>query len=79
MDKLLKYINELEVVAKDSFSRQCGTTTGYLRKAISKGSLLRPALCVLIEKNSLMKVTRKDLRPNDWHLIWPELAEKKAA
>jgi len=22
-------------------------------------------------------VTRKDLRPDDWHLIWPELAEPK--
>lgn len=20
---------------------------------------------------------RKDLRPNDWHLIWPELAERE--
>lgn len=25
------------------------------------------------------QVTRKDLRPNDWHRIWPELAEGEAA
>jgi hypothetical protein len=24
-------------------------------------------------------VTRRDLRPDDWHLIWPELADKDAA
>jgi DNA-binding transcriptional regulator YdaS (Cro superfamily) len=21
-------------------------------------------------------VTRKDMRPDDWHVIWPELAEE---
>lgn len=26
-----------------------------------------------IEKITKNKVTRKDLRPNDWHEIWPEL------
>lgn len=35
--------------------------------------------CVLIEQNTNGDVTRKDLRPNDWHLIWPELADKEAA
>lgn len=31
--------------------------------------------CVAIERITSGAVTRKDLRPNDWHLIWPELAE----
>ena len=25
------------------------------------------------------QVTRKDLRPDDWHLIWPELVDVKKA
>jgi DNA-binding transcriptional regulator YdaS (Cro superfamily) len=29
--------------------------------------------CVSIEQATHGAVTRKDLRPNDWHLIWPEL------
>jgi DNA-binding transcriptional regulator YdaS (Cro superfamily) len=36
-------------------------------------------LCILgatIEKNSYGLVTRKDLFPNGWHYIWPELANK---
>lgn len=33
----------------------------------------------VIEQATGGKVTRKDLRPDDWHLIWPELARKKAA
>jgi DNA-binding transcriptional regulator YdaS (Cro superfamily) len=75
MDKLLNYINSLSACEKDDFSAKCKTSIGYLRKAISKGSLLSPALCVLIENASNSEVTRVDLRPNDWQDIWPELAE----
>lgn len=32
--------------------------------------------CVAIERATGGAVTRKDLRPNDWQDIWPELAEK---
>lgn len=35
--------------------------------------------CVPIEKATAGAVTRRDLRPDDWHQIWPELAEKDAA
>ncbi|WP_374257656.1 transcriptional regulator [Aquabacterium sp.] len=37
---------------------------------------LRPVpaqYCPAIERVTKGKVTRKDLRPDDWHLIWPEL------
>lgn len=29
--------------------------------------------CVAIERATSGAVTRLDLRPNDWHRIWPEL------
>lgn len=32
--------------------------------------------CVAIERATNGQVTRKDLRPNDWMDIWPELVEK---
>ena len=32
-----------------------------------------PASCVAIERATNGAVTRRDLRPDDWHLIWPEL------
>jgi len=32
-----------------------------------------------IEQATNGQVTRKDLRPDDWESIWPELADKKAA
>ena len=46
---------------------------GYLRKACSVGQVLAPITCVLIERHSHCAVTRKDLRPDDWQDIWPEL------
>jgi len=33
--------------------------------------------CASIEKATDGAVTRKDLRPNDWHLIWPELVKSR--
>lgn len=32
-----------------------------------------------IEQATDGAVTRQELRPDDWHLIWPELAEKVGA
>lgn len=37
------------------------------------GRLPSPELCVLIEYDTEKKVMRWDLRPDDWHRIWPEL------
>lgn len=35
--------------------------------------------CVAIERATHGQVTRKDLRPNDYSLIWPELADSEAS
>jgi DNA-binding transcriptional regulator YdaS (Cro superfamily) len=35
--------------------------------------------CAAIEQATGGLVTRQELRPDDWHLIWPELAERAAA
>lgn len=33
--------------------------------------------CVQIERATNGAVTRRDLRPDDWHRIWPELVTRK--
>lgn len=38
-----------------------------------------PERCVEIERATDGQVTRKDLRPDDWQNIWPELAPSCAA
>ena len=35
--------------------------------------------CAAIEQATGGKVTRRDLRPDDWARIWPELADQPAA
>ena len=75
MDKLKNYINGFSKDEQNAFADLCGTSIGYLRRAISGGVKFSPELCCLIETNSHHAVTRKDLRPNDWHEIWPELAK----
>lgn len=70
-----------------------GLTVAKLRQAIGVKSdaqirqwqhgyadrLPSPQYCVAIEQATAGVVSRRDLRPDDWHLIWPELAEAKAA
>lgn len=41
------------------------------------GRLPGAAYCVAIEGVTDGKVTRRDLRPDDWQDIWPELAESQ--
>lgn len=35
--------------------------------------------CVSIEQATAGQVSRRDLRPDDWHLYWPELADQPHA
>lgn len=39
----------------------------------------QPENCVLIERATQGAVRRWDLRPNDWHRIWPELIGAEGA
>ncbi len=73
MEPLREYLNSLGQAGQAAFAIECGTTIGYLRKALSVGVALNPLFCVSIERNSLGAVRRWDLRPNDWSKIWPEL------
>lgn len=73
MEKLRVYLNSITKSEQVEFANKCGSSIGYLRKAISVNQLLNPLLCVQIELNSHNAVTRPDLRPDDWQQIWPEL------
>ena len=74
MEALLNYINALNQGERAAFAASCGTTLSYLRKAASVGQIIHPKACSLIESETAGAVTRRDLRPDDWHVIWPELA-----
>jgi DNA-binding transcriptional regulator YdaS (Cro superfamily) len=70
--KLTDYLKAQEISQID-FANQIGVTSGMLNQWISGHRPIAPHQCVLIEKSTQSLVTRKDLRPNDWLEIWPEL------
>ena len=59
------------------FAKELGVTPIYLSQLAARqdGRLPSPSLCVVIEEKTDRVVRRWDLRPDDWHLIWPELRE----
>lgn len=72
MEELKHFLNSLTLEEQRYFAKNCGTSLAYLRKAISKKSILGAEICVAIERESRGLVTRKHLVPN-WQLRWPEL------
>ena len=70
-------------LAKISLSQSAfGSVIGVTQGMVSQwcGRLIpTPEHCVSIEQATNGQVTRKDLRPDDWERIWPELAEKADA
>ncbi len=51
-----------------------GVSLSYLCQMAAPGRAAFSARrCVQIEALSNLRVRRWDLRPHDWHLIWPEL------
>lgn len=75
MDKLKSFFAGIPRTDRDLFAERCGTTVAFLRNVIYGQRRAGEKLCVAIERESGGRVTRRDLRPDDWHLIWPELAE----
>lgn len=67
MEHLRLYLNSLPPADQVAFAARCGTTVGYLRKALSVGQTLREGLCIKLEQESAGRVTLEGLRPDvDW-------------
>ncbi|MDR3353365.1 MAG: helix-turn-helix domain-containing protein [Zoogloeaceae bacterium] len=67
MEKLRAYINSLSPQQQQGFAERCGTSIGYLRKALSVKPNLSESLCINIERESAGAVTCEELRPDvDW-------------
>jgi DNA-binding transcriptional regulator YdaS (Cro superfamily) len=62
--------------AREAFAKDCGTTLGHLKNVMYGYKPCGPELAVSIERESGRAVTRRELRPEDWERIWPELSKK---
>ena len=70
MDKLRLYLNSLTPTDQAAFAQRCGTTVGYLRKAISMSAMLGEGLCIAVERESGGAIRCEDLRTDtDWAFL----------
>lgn len=61
--------------AASGLSRALGVAPSLVSQWASGDRPVPVDRCVAIERATNGAVTRRDLRPDDWQLIWPELAE----
>ena len=67
-EKLINHFGSLAAVARE-LNMKAPSVFSWKEKRIP---IIR---CIEIENITDKKITRKELRPDDWHLIWPELAD----
>jgi len=77
MECLKDFLNSLPPNKQAEFAVECGTTIGYLRKALSAKQEIGVEISVLIEEKSHGAVTRKKMHPFTFAKKWPELAEQE--
>lgn len=78
METLRQYLKTLAPEAQADYATRCGTTIGYLRKALSTKPNLDGGLVRLLWDHSHGKVSRHELRSDIWTRVeddtWPEQA-----
>ena len=77
--KLKAHLKTLGPARQKVFACSASTSVGYLRKVMSTNGAIGPALAMRLESASSGSIRRWDLRPDDWHLIWPELVGTEGA
>jgi DNA-binding transcriptional regulator YdaS (Cro superfamily) len=80
MKLITTYLATLSPEDRAQFACRCGTTVGYLRKAVSIGQKLGESLCIALERESGRAITCEAVRPDvDWaYLRGSELAQASA-
>lgn len=76
---LKSFMAGLGTEQRKELAEACDTTPGHLQNVMYGYRSCAPDLAVKLERKTGKAVTRRDLRPNDWRDIWPELASKQPA
>lgn len=84
MTKLMRmnlktYIGSAKRGTATRLAASIGVSISYLSQMASGAAPISAERCVVIERATNGAVSRRDLRPDDWQDIWPELAEAKEA
>lgn len=73
--RLKDHLSAITAEQAADLAAQCIVTVGHLRNVANGCRDASPALAAALERATVGAVTRRDLRPDDWQAIWPELAE----
>lgn len=76
---LRSYLKSLDQKAREQFAMRVATTVGHLNNIAYGGRTASAALARQLEIETNASVRRWDLRPTDWHRIWPELIATEGA
>jgi DNA-binding transcriptional regulator YdaS (Cro superfamily) len=68
---LKPYLSSLSAEERESLAKRCDTSVGHLVN-VSNGKTCGPKLATALEQET-KKVTRQEMRPDDYWLIWPDL------
>lgn len=77
MEALDRAINQVGGVGK--LAAALCVVQGAVSNWRKRGGVIAPEHCSAIERATQGAVRRWDLRPADWHLIWPELIGAEGA
>jgi len=69
--RLIEYVSNIEIPAV--FARRIRATPTEVYDWSNGNRPVPPKRCVVIESATGRQVTRQELRPDDWHELWPEL------
>jgi DNA-binding transcriptional regulator YdaS (Cro superfamily) len=70
MECIRTYLNSLPVAKQEQFASRCGTTLGYLRKALSTGEDIRESVVINMERESKGAIRCEEVRTDvDWAVL----------
>ena len=73
ISKLKSHFTSLERGKAAQIAKEMDVSPSYLSQMVAGTAPISPARAVQFEQLLGGAVTRKDIYPHDWHLIWPEL------
>lgn len=77
--QLKEYFAKAERGKQKELAKLLGISKSHMSQMVSGVTAISEERCVIIENFTDGLVSRKDLRPNNWALIWPELSGKSEA
>lgn len=77
--RLLAYTKRLSPEQRAAFAARIGTTVGHLNNVAYGLRTASASMTRQIAVCTQREVPEWDLRPRDWHLIWPELVGAQGA